>query len=492
MENIATCVRIYCFGYSKNIPFELNYESFVKTFMKKFELTESQIKDIYFEINFSNGINSLNYQIKNQNDYYEAFISNECLRIQFSEITGKAIFPNSDIKKKKQSDPLFSNENNLLNTQNIIFISNNIRNNNNINKDINSKDKEIFYDINNIQSGEYYNQYYYNNYNNNNSNNNNNIKVNHQLNINPNFLNQKKSRFKGKINNNQNNNPINDKKKNLFNKKINIQNDDNKYLNQEKYNIKIINQNINEIKNNNNIQYFYQNYQNNNFVNFPPMSIEAKLKKIENLQKEIKELKLIYQTEKKKNEEYKRLNINKNIGLDQINEIQQNKRYYAEHIDEPSQIIPDSVKIKQSNIKKSNLNAIFLNENNNGNIIKKEISEIEKLNPIKYIFKILKKNINEYWPKDILLFCIPNDSNIYFKHIKLNDFKKVKSYKKNNNIYYEINIDIQFKKIRKVDLGDYILEAKLISDSNLNLCKSVWKIIVRIIEKDYNSFSIFN
>ena len=228
MENIATCVRISCFGYSKNIPFELNYEDFVKTFMKKFEVNESEIKGIYFEIYFYNGISNLNYKLKNQNDYYEAFISNECLRIQFSEITGKAIFPNSDIKKKKQSDPLFSNENNLLNTQNIIFISNNIRNNNNINKDINSKDKEIFYDINNIQSGEYYNQYYYNNYNNNNSNNNNNIKVNHQLNINPNFLNQKKSRFKGKINNNQNNNPINDKKKNLFNKKINNQNNDNK------------------------------------------------------------------------------------------------------------------------------------------------------------------------------------------------------------------------------------------------------------------------
>ena len=62
----------------------------------------------------------------------------------------------------------------------------------------------------------------------------------------------------------------------------------------------------------------------------------------------------------------------------------------------------------------------------------------------------------------------------------------------NNTICYEIMIDIKFKNIRNIYPGDYIVNAKLISDSNINLNKSVWKIIVRIIEKDYNSFSIFN
>ena len=210
------------------------------------------------------------------------------------------------------------------------------------------------------------------------------------------------------------------------------------------------------------------------------------------MKKEIKELKLIYQSEKNKNEEYKKCNINKNFGLDQINEIKQNRNNNFEHINQPSQIIPDSIKVKKSNLKSSNLNAIFINENNNANIIKKELCEVEQLNSIKYKVKIIK-NINEYWPKDILLLCVPDDSDIYFKHVKLNDKEKVKSYKMNNNtICYEIMIDIKFKNIRNIYPGDYIVNAKLISDSNINLNKSVWKIIVRIIEKDYNSFSIFN
>ena len=137
------------------------------------------------------------------------------------------------------------------------------------------------------------------------------------------------------------------------------------------------------------------------------------------------------------------------------------------------------------------MNAIFINENNNTNIIKKELFEVEQLNSIKYTVKIIK-NINEYWPKDILLLCIPDDSDIYFKHVKLNDKDKVKSKMNNKTICYEIMIDIKFKNIKNINVGDYIVNAKLISDSNINLNKSVWKIIVRIIEKDYNSFSIFN
>ncbi len=488
MENIATCVRISCFGYSKNIPFELNYEDFVKTFMKKFEVNESEIKGIYFEIYFYNGMSSLNYKLKNQNDYYEAFISNECLRLQFFEISGKAIFPGSDIKKKRQSDPLKID---FLNSQNIIKFKSNNKNKNNNNNNNNEEDnqnfkfedRENFYDINNIDSGGYYNQDNYNN-----KNNNKNRKGINEFNINPINDNEKKNRFNAN-NNNQNNIEINDnQKKNRFNKITNQQNNNNQQLNQEnkKINKQIKNENI--IQNN---QFYNKNNQNNNFDNFLSICEQEKRKKIEKLQKEIKELKLIYQIEKNKYEEYKKLDINKNNGLVQINETQKNRKNKVIHINQSLQIIPDFIKVKKSNLKKSNVNAIFINENNNENIITKEKLEIEQLNSIKYKFKLLRKNINEYWPKNIFLFCVPDDSDIYFKHVKLNDSEKVKSYKMNNSICYEIIIDIKFKNIRNINYGDYIVNAKLISDSNLILNKSVWQIIVRIIDKNYYNFSIF-
>lgn len=102
MEIGPKFVRVSCFGYSLNIPIEDDYKSFLFMFRKKFEVTESETKNIYFNLYFCRGSIYVPFELKNQKNYYEAFTSKENMRMQFEEITGKANFPGSDIEKKKK------------------------------------------------------------------------------------------------------------------------------------------------------------------------------------------------------------------------------------------------------------------------------------------------------------------------------------------------------------------------------------------------------
>ena len=109
------------------------------------------------------------------------------------------------------------------------------------------------------------------------------------------------------------------------------------------------------------------------------------------------------------------------------------------------------------------------------------MSEIKKENPIKYTVKILKKNLKEIWPeKDTLLYCVPEDSDIYFPHVKINDQLNVKIIKSNNSIQYEFIIYIKFKNYKDIIPGEKRLNAKIICDSENKINKDIGTIILSV------------
>ena len=362
-----TVVRISCFGFAKNIRIEYNYKKFVEMFKKTFDINY-EIKDLKFDLYFYRnvpniGVRYVKFELSNEENYQIAFTSENNMKMQFSEVTGKAIFNGSSIEDRtKKSDPP--------------------------------------------------------------------IKAERILNIKP----PKTQNYNSNISNNSN-------------------------------------QNI-SFNNNNN---------NNNSYN-------EKKKKIEKLKNEINKLKEVYKNEKIKNEQYKKKQeIKLNIGLDQINEIEEVKNNYNYHIDEPSQKIPTKVLVKKKikNIINDNKEVkgdiIFLNKENKKNIISINMSEIKKENPIKYTVKILKKNLKEIWPeKDTLLYCVPEDSDIYFPHVKINDQLNVKIIKSNNSIQYEFIIYIKFKNYKDIIPGEKRLNAKIICDSENKINKDVGTIILSV------------
>ena len=367
-----TVVRISCFGYAKNIPIEYNYKKFVEVFKKTFEIDYDigELKfDLYFYKNVPNiGVRYVTFELDNEENYQIAFTSENNMKMQFSEVTGKAIFKDSTKENKtKKSDPT--------------------------------------------------------------------IQADRILNVKP-YKNQKIM-----LNNNNNEN----------------------YNNNQ----------------NNNV------YKNINFNKINNSSYNEKKKKIEQLKKEINKLKDIYKEEKVINEQYKNQE-KQNIGLDQINEIEEVKKNYDYHIDEPSQKIPYEIKAKRKitivNKMNENLEDIkFLNKENKGNIITINISEIKKENPIIYTVKILKQNLKERWPeKDTLLYCVPDDADIYFHHVKINDELKVKKTKLNDSIQYDFKIDIKFKNYKDIIPGEKRLNAKIICDSENKINKDVGTIILSV------------
>ena len=106
-----TVVRISCFGYAKNIPIEYNYKKFVEVFKKTFEINyeiENLKFDLYFYKNVPNiGVRYVKFELKNEETYKIAFTSENNMKMQFSEVTGKAIFEGSSIEDKtKKSDEI--------------------------------------------------------------------------------------------------------------------------------------------------------------------------------------------------------------------------------------------------------------------------------------------------------------------------------------------------------------------------------------------------
>ena len=438
-------VRITCFCYAKNIPIEKNYKTFIRNFYKIFNI-KKEIKNIKFCLFFGNDkIKPIPFDIENEEDYRIAFTSENNMKMQFSQISGNAQFEGSDIDKNGESDRLIetsavldpsykginfeqSEKIEKIKEKNNIFKNDDINNNHIYN---NNKDKKK----NNYNNNNINNNYFYNN--------NNDEKKNNYYNNNKNnnyyFYNNNNDEKKRNNNNYNNNNHIN--KEDLKNKKVNMrQKDDN-------------------------------------------MSDEKKKEKINALKKEISELKKIYENEKLKNERFKRKYKN-HIGQNQKNNI---PKYEKENnYNQKNKKIPYEVLAKKNYKKESLIKSIFIDEMKNENKIVKKIYEIDERKPIRYTFKVLKMDSNEYWPPDILLYCIPEDTEIYFPHVKLTD-KNVKQMKIKDKICYEITVNIKFKNYKHIHCQEYSLNAKLISDSFKNISKNVGKVILRV-EKNSEFF----
>jgi hypothetical protein len=138
-----------------------------------------------------------------------------------------------------------------------------------------------------------------------------------------------------------------------------------------------------------------------------------------------------------------------------------------------------------------NINQPYHNENNeqpqkskiefdtvNEETIEINQNVINKENTIKHTLKITNKK-KDYWPNNVLLFCVQDDSDIYFCNVNLNDKNVIKKYTNNEEIIYNIPIEIKFKS-RKIEKKKYSLNYALISDTE-KFNKNYGKITVRVI-----------
>ena len=114
----------------------------------------------------------------------------------------------------------------------------------------------------------------------------------------------------------------------------------------------------------------------------------------------------------------------------------------------------------------------------NEEIIEINQNIIYKENTIKHTVKITKKKWED-WPNNVLLFCVQDDSDIYFCNVNLKDEKVIKNYTNNEEIIYNIPIEIKFKS-RKIEKKKYSLNYVLISDIE-KFKKNYGKIIIRVI-----------
>ena len=440
-------VRITCFCYAKNIPIEKNYKTFIRNFYQIFNI-KKEIKNIKFRLFFENNkIKPIPFDIENEEDYRTAFTSENSMKMQFSKISGSAQFEGSEIDKNGISDKLietssvldpaykginFEQSKRIENIkENINNFKNDDKNNNYIYNHNKDKKKNNYNNNNNIN-----NNYFYNNNNDEKKNNYNNNNINNNY-----FYNNNNDEKKRNNNNNNNNNNYHINKEDLKNKKVNMrQKEDN-------------------------------------------ISDEKKKEKINALKKEILELNKIYENEKLKNENFKRKYKN-NIGQNQKNNI---PKYEKENnYNQKNKKIPYEILAKKNFNKESLIKSVFIDEMKNENKIVKKIYEIDERKPIQYTFKVLKIDSNEYWPPDTLLYCIPEDTEIYFPHVKLTD-KNVKKMKIKDKICYEITVNIKFKNYKHIHCKEYILNAKLISDSFKNISKNVGKVILKV-EKNSEFF----
>ena len=447
MEYGPKYIRISCFGYSKNIPIEKDYQIFLISFMQKFNLSESQIKNIIFQLYFYNENTKVNIpmELQNQEKYYEYFRSDDNIGRQFTEITGKAIFEGSDQIRPGESDPVLTSSQYLNNNNN-----NNFNDIFQYNKNNNYNDIIQYNDINNNKYNDifqYNNKFVNNNYGHNNM-----FNFSDLRNILDN--NKNRSHKPKKINNNDN-----------FNS--NEYNDYHNYHNQGN-----INRNFNI------------NHQNN-LNNYNNLSEFEKNKIIHKLEKEIKKLTLEYEEEKKKNIKYKQKY--ENFGIVKKKAFPE-KRFDSFLIYEPSFSIPFRLQTKRRKKEVSNIqNYKYQKEKN---IIEKEISEIKKGESIQTTIQLIKTDKHEYWNDSALFFCIPDDSDIYFNHVKINDRLNVKKEEEANTIIYQISIGIKFKNYRTIKSDtEYILYGQMICDSDKNIKTNIEKIIVKVVNnkiKDSN------
>jgi hypothetical protein len=83
----------------------------------------------------------------------------------------------------------------------------------------------------------------------------------------------------------------------------------------------------------------------------------------------------------------------------------------------------------------------------------------------------------------MILLCIPDDNDIYFKHVKLFNNELVKYDKRNNKEYFDVTITILFKQnIQYIKKGKYHLKAQLISDSLEIITLDAGKLELEIVD----------
>ena len=118
----------------------------------------------------------------------------------------------------------------------------------------------------------------------------------------------------------------------------------------------------------------------------------------------------------------------------------------------------------------------FIENNSSINTKKEEIIKDKKI--FDFYFKI--KNIGANWPTDTLLKCIPDDSTIYFFHLKITD--GVWSYSDENYPIYVFPVKILFKNYNKFNKINK-LSCYLLSDRYGKIGNKIGK--MEIIIKDY-------
>ena len=220
---------------------------------------------------------------------------------------------------------------------------------------------------------------------------------------------------------------------------------------------------------------------------------DEKKELIEILKKDINDLHMKIDFEEKKYQNLlARKNENNNKekiykGLDDENEIVHNNyinhKENKNHYTKPLVKIPEELTIKYDNQEHE---SVLLKSNyikKQSNILRKSIQNIKNNEIIEYTFHIVKEDINTNWPKDMILLCIPDDNDIYFKHVKLFNNELVKNYKKNNKEYFDVTITILFKQnIQYIKKGKYHLKAQLISDSLEIITLDAGKLVLEIVD----------
>ena len=213
---------------------------------------------------------------------------------------------------------------------------------------------------------------------------------------------------------------------------------------------------------------------------------EEKEELIEMLKKDIEDLKMKINFEEKKNENLKKRKREKNDykGLDDENEVIHNNYNYKENYNnykKPLAKIPEELTIRVDQEHESILIKSNILQKKSDKIIK-SLKKIKNNERIEYTFLFLKEDRKD-WPKDMKLFCIPDDNDIYFKHVNIFNNENVKISKKKNKDYFEIPVIILFKQnVKNIKKGNYQLNAKLISDSKEVIMLDAGKLILQIVD----------
>ena len=137
----------------------------------------------------------------------------------------------------------------------------------------------------------------------------------------------------------------------------------------------------------------------------------------------------------------------------------------------------NSINLINNNIDNNNLNNYnyeFIDNNSSLEVKKEDIIQKKKI--FDFYFKI--KNIGANWPIDTLLKCVPDDSNIYFFHLKIKD--DVWNYKDEKlGVIYVFPVKILFKNYNKFNKINK-LSCYLISDRYGRIGNKIGKMEIKI------------